>query len=134
MGWADRVTQIIPVEIMLPAIGQGALAIELRRDDEELRALLCFMNHDDSRREVRAERAFLKVFGGGCQLPIAAYGKKRGEEIVLSGLVGNPDGTAVIRDRVTGPVLEGETLGRELAERILAAGGRKILEEVYCKT
>lgn len=131
MGWGDRITQFISVEDIIPAIGQGALAVETRRDDGEVRNLLRFLDHEASRVEVEAERAFLKVFGGGCQLPIAASAKKKGDGLSLIGLVGNLDGSAVIRETASGPAADGERLGRELAERLLAKGAGKILEEVY---
>ena len=78
MGWADRITQVIPMEIMLPAVGQGVLGIELRKNDEAVRRTVSFLNHPRTWVEVSAERAFLKRLGGGCQLPVAAYGVKRG--------------------------------------------------------
>jgi hydroxymethylbilane synthase len=131
MGWTDRVSQFISVEQIIPAIGQGALAMEMRRDDEESRELFRFLNHEDSRIEVGAERAFLRVFGGGCQLPIAAYGRRRGDGISLVGLVGNLDGSVIIRDEASGPAAECEAVGKELAERILSKGGKEIMETVY---
>ncbi len=131
MGWTDRVSQFISVDQIIPAIGQGALAMEMRRDDEESRELLRFLNHEDSRIEVGAERAFLKVFGGGCQLPIAAYGRRRGDGISLVGLVGNLDGSVIIREEASGPAAECEAVGRGLAESILSKGGKEIMETVY---
>jgi hydroxymethylbilane synthase len=131
MGWTQKVSQYIPVEWMLPAIGQGALAIELRKEDQETKELLAFLDHEDTRIAVTAERAFLKVFGGGCQLPVAAHAVRKGGEVFLSGLAGSLDGSIIISDHVAGPVLECEAAGKELAERILAKGGREILEEVY---
>ncbi len=131
MGWAQKVTRFIPPERMIPAIGQGALAIELRKGDGETGELLKFLDHGDSHLEVNAERAFLRVFGGGCQLPIAAYAKSKGEDLVIVGLVGNLDGSVVIKETVSGVVAECETAGRELAERLLSRGGREIMDEVY---
>lgn len=131
MGWGSKVTQFIPPELMIPAVGQGALAVEVREGDNETKSVLSFLDDEDSRLAVTAERAFLKVFGGGCQLPIAAHAERRGADVVLTGLVGNLDGSIIVRDRVSGPAPGCEALGRELAERILADGGREILEEVY---
>ncbi len=131
MGWGDRISQFISVEDIIPAVGQGALAIETRRDDGEVKSLLRFLDHEASRIEVEAERAFLKVFGGGCQLPIAASATKKGDGVSLVGLVGNLDGSTVIRETASGPAAECERVGRDLAERLLAKGARKILEEVY---
>ena len=131
MGWGGKVTQFIPPELMIPAVGQGALAVEVRGGDNETKSVLSFLDDEDSRLAITAERAFLKVFGGGCQLPIAAHAERRGADVVLTGLVGNLDGSIIVRDRVSGPAPGCEALGRELAERIFADGGREILEEVY---
>lgn len=78
-----------------------------------------------------AERAFLAVFGAGCQVPLAAYGMIEKDSITVTGLVGSLDGRMLVKDRVRGPVAEAEQMGRILAERILAAGGRQIMDEVY---
>ncbi len=131
MGWGAKATQFIPPELIVPAVGQGALAVEVREGDNETKSVLSFLDDEDSRLAVTAERAFLKVFGGGCQLPIAAHAERRGADVVLTGLVGNLDGSIIVRDRVSGPAPGCEALGRELAARILADGGREILEEVY---
>jgi len=131
MGWADRITQFIPLEIMLPAIGQGVLGIELRKNDDDTRDTISFINHPQTLVEVTAERAFLKRLGGGCQLPIAGYGKMQDGEITLKGLLGSLDGKEMIRDEVKGRREDAEAMGTLLAERILSKGGQAILEEVY---
>ncbi|HTZ41257.1 MAG TPA: hydroxymethylbilane synthase [Syntrophales bacterium] len=130
MGWLDRASQFIPPEIMTPAIGQGALGVEVRQDDH-VRQIVSVLNHEQSFIEVSAERAFLAVFGAGCQVPVAAYGKIEKDSITLTGLVASLDGRMLIKDRVRGPVAEAEKMGRILAERILASGGRQIIDEVY---
>jgi hydroxymethylbilane synthase len=130
MGWAGRISQYLTVELMLPAVGQGVLGLELRAGDEETRETIAFLKHETTWFEVGAERAFLKHLGGGCQLPIAAYGKRQGDQLLLRGLVGGMDGRVMIRDEVTGPVGAGEILGKTLAEKILMRGGRELLEEV----
>jgi hydroxymethylbilane synthase len=133
MGWTDRITQFIPLEIMLPAIGQGVLAIELRKNDDDTRNTISFINHPQTWVEVTAERAFLKRLGGGCQLPIAGYGRMQEGDIILRGLLGSLDGKEMIRDEVKGHREDAEALGTLLAERILSKGGQAILEEVYKK-
>ena len=133
MGWADRITQFIPLEIMLPAIGQGVLGIELRKNDDDTRNTISFINHPQTWVEVTAERAFLKRLGGGCQLPIAGYGRMQDGDITLKGLLGSLDGKVMIRDEVKGHREDAEALGTLLAERILSKGGQMILEEVYKK-
>jgi hydroxymethylbilane synthase len=131
MGWVDKVSQFIPEEVMLPAVGQGVLGIETRRDDDRVSAAIAFLHDPVTGCEVGAERSFLKRLGGGCQLPIAAFAKKTGESIVLKGLVGSVDGRMMIRHEVKGLAADFEVLGRELADHILARGGRALLDDVY---
>ncbi len=131
MGWGKRISQFIAVEVMMPSPGQGALGIELRKDDEEMKDIVSFLNHSSSSIEIMAERTFLKELGGGCQVPIAAYGKKRGDELALRGLVGSLDGRIIISDEVRGNSEDWEELGKKLAENIESRGGREILEEIY---
>jgi hydroxymethylbilane synthase len=133
MGWTDRITQYIPVEIMLPSVGQGVLGIEMRTDDTNTRNAVSFINHPQTWREVTAERAFLKRLGGGCQLPIAAYGATKGSTLTIKGLIGSPDGRVMIHDEITGRCNDAEELGLALAERLIAKGGQAILEEIYRK-
>ena len=123
MGWAAKVSQFIPEEVMLPAVGQGVLGIETRRDDDRVRAAIAFLHDPVTGCEVGAERSFLKRLGGGCQLPIAAFAKKTGESLLLRGLVGSVDGRMMIRHEVKGSAADFEILGRELADHILARGG-----------
>ncbi len=131
MGWEESVSQFIPIEVMVPSPGQGALGIELRKDDEEIRDIVSFLNHSSSSIEVMAERAFLTQLGGGCQVPIAAFGKKQDDELILRGLVGSLDGEIIIVDEITGNSEDWEELGKKLAENIWSRGGREILEEIY---
>jgi hydroxymethylbilane synthase len=131
MGWMQRVSQFLPVEVMLPAIGQGALGIEIREDDGELRSALSFLNHPTTALEVAAERAFLGRLGGGCQLPVAAFGKRIGDDLHLRAMMGSLDGRFMIRDEAKASVWNARALGIELAERILSKGGQALLDEVY---
>ncbi len=131
MGWADKITQILSTEISLPAIGQGAVGIECRREDPRINDLIDFIRHDDTFDAVVAERAFLKKLEGGCQVPIAAYAEIDGENLRLRGLVGSVDGKELIEDEIRGLRTDGVRLGTELGERVLAAGAGRILEEVY---
>lgn len=134
MGWVAKVSQFIPVETMLPAVGQGVLGIETRRDDARAGGAIAFLHDPVTWREVGAERSFLRRLGGGCQLPIAGYAKMSGEEMVLAGLVGSVDGRVMIRHETRGPAADYETLGRALAENILARGGKALLDEVRAET
>lgn len=131
MGWGDRISQFIPLDTMLPSIGQGVLGIELRKDDTDIKHALAFINHLETWVETAAERAFLKRLGGGCQLPIAAYGKKKGENLKLKGLLGSLDGRIMIRDEIEGSCDDAEMMGERLADTILSRGGRAILRMVY---
>jgi hydroxymethylbilane synthase len=131
MGWAGRVSQYIPIETMVPSAGQGVLGIEVRKDDEEIRELISFLNHNETFMEVSAERAFLSGLGGGCQVPIACIGKKNRDMLVLRGLVGSVDGKTVIEDEMRGDISNWKDLGNSLAESILSRGGRAILDSVY---
>ena len=131
MGWSDRISQFIPLDVMLPSIGQGVLGIELRKVDSNIRQAISFINHAETWVETTAERAFLKQLGGGCQLPIAAYAKKQGETLTLKGLLGSLDGRIMIREEIEGCCEEAETMGVRLADKILSQGGRAILRMVY---
>ncbi|WP_439828004.1 hydroxymethylbilane synthase [Aeromonas enteropelogenes] len=126
-----RITAFIEPEQSLPANGQGAVGIECRLNDHELHALLAPLEHSETRARVLTERAMNRALQGGCQVPIGAYALVEGEQIWLRGLVGSPDGTRVIRDEIHGAVSDGEALGEQLAQRLLAAGADVILAEVY---
>lgn len=131
LGWADRITEYIEPAVMLPAIGQGALGIETRIDDDETNALVDFFNDRDTSVAVRAERALLKRLEGGCQVPIAAYGTVVGKGLSLTGLVASTDGKTVIEDSLGGAADDAELVGVDLAERLLNRGAYDILKELY---
>lgn len=131
LGLAENVTEYIDPEISLPAIGQGALGIECRVDDRELNDLVAFFNHDDSRTCVTGERALLRRLEGGCQVPIACYGRMKEGKLHLTGLVGSVDGKRIIKDTIEGAPDKAEKLGVTLAEKLLVQGADVILREVY---
>jgi hydroxymethylbilane synthase len=131
LGLEERITEIIPVETSLPAIGQGALGIETRMISQEVEDQIRFLNDRDSAIAITAERAFLKKLEGGCQVPIAAYARSVGRTLYVDGLVGAIDGRKLIRDSVEGPIENAEPLGIELAEILLGKGAKDILDEVY---
>ena len=131
LGYAHRITQVLSTEEILPAVGQGALGLELRQDDTKTRDALNFLNHETTELTVRAERAFLNKLEGGCQVPIAAYSRMEGERIILQGLVGELDGSRVIKDTVAGQKDQPEDIGIRLADKVLAAGADKILAKIY---
>jgi hydroxymethylbilane synthase len=131
MGLEGKITEILPVEICLPAIGQGALGIETRMDDPAVEEWIQFLNDPDSAVTISAERAFLKKLEGGCQVPIAALGKRKGPVIEIEGMVGTIDGKRLIRHCLEGPAETSESLGIELAEILLREGAKEILDEIY---
>ncbi len=133
LGWEGEVTQVLDTDIMLPAIGQGALGIEARGDDPGTLERILFLNHSETSLCVRAERAFLHRLEGGCQVPIAAYATTDNGTVTLTGLVAGVDGEKLIRMEVRSDEASAEEAGLELAEQILASGGREILEEIYCR-
>ncbi len=131
MQWSDRITSSFEPEDMLPAVAQGAVGIELRKDSEELMAGLAFLQDEETTIAVNGERGFLHRLEGGCQVPIGCFGTVAGGKLTLTGLVASVDGKEVIKKQVTGDVADAATMGVTLAEEILDLGGRKILEEVY---
>ena len=131
LGLAGNVTEYLSPEISLPAIGQGALGIECRMDDKEINGMIAFFNHPESRTCVTGERALLRKLEGGCQVPIACYGRVTDGKLGLTGLVGSVDGTEIIKDSIEGPQAEAESLGVTLAEKLLQQGADVILKEVY---
>lgn len=136
LGLEHRITETLPFEISLPAIGQGAIGIECRSDDEVINSLIASLNHGETSLCVKAERAFLQRLEGGCQVPIAAHARivQDGSMLVLEGLVGSISGENIIRAHLDGHVNQPEPLGVLLAEDVLSQGAREILEEVYGKT
>jgi len=130
MGWGDRATQAFSVEEMVPAIGQGALALEVRADDEEMLQELGGLGHPATEAATRAERGFLGRLGGGCQVPMAAHAEVRREELTLVGVVVSLDGERAVRGEGSGATDEAQSIGETLAERLLAQGADKILAEI----
>ncbi|WP_455917033.1 hydroxymethylbilane synthase [Pantoea agglomerans] len=131
LGLGDRVRYAMPAEESLPAVGQGAVGIECRLDDAQAIALLSALNDDDTAVRVKAERAMNTRLEGGCQVPIGSFALLQGDELWLRGLVGSPDGTAMIRGERRGPRADAEKMGISLAEELLNNGAREILAEVY---
>ena len=127
LGLAGKISQYLPIETMLPAVGQGALGLEIREADNELKIILAKLNHAPTAAEITAERSFLRHLGGGCLLPIAAFGKLEGDKLTLTGLVAAQNGSSVIRDKVRGAIAEADELGKKLAEMILEKGGKELL-------
>jgi len=128
MGYLEKITQYLPIELMLPAVGQGALGLEIRVQDTQLSELCAKMNDEQTAAEVAAERAYLRALGGGCRLPIAAYGLLEGKRLTLEGILTVPNGSTMIRDKVWGEIGQAEELGKKLADLILEKGGKRLLD------
>jgi hydroxymethylbilane synthase len=127
LGLGARISAPLPISEMLPAVGQGALGIETRAEDEDTIAAVSGLDHKFTRLACMAERAFLRSLGGGCQLPIAAYAVVREKRIRLDGLVAEPQGKRIVRDRIAGRLDEAESLGQRLGEQLLARGASELL-------
>jgi hydroxymethylbilane synthase len=131
LGLETHVRSRISADVMCPAVGQGALAIEIRRGDQQTKTLLTFLNDSDTQAAIDCERALLGSLGGGCQVPIGAYAEKRGGRLYLRAMVGRPDGSQILREQADGT--DGVKLGRETAQTLLWRGGDKILNDVYAQ-
>ena len=127
LEFGERISQLFRPDQMLPAAAQGVVGIECREDDEELRAVLARLNHPDSVRTTLAERAIARVLEASCQSPVATFARIDGDRLDVTALVAMPDGSASIRDRVSGPADEAEQLGEQLARRLLEQGAADML-------
>ncbi len=130
LGLADKVVQVFSTEEMLPAVAQGALAIEARADDAATLKRLAPLEDRETRIQVEAERGFLRRLQGGCQVPIAGHAEVRGALVRLRGLVANLDGTVLIRGERSGPVSEAARVGESLAEELIGRGAGEILAAI----
>jgi hydroxymethylbilane synthase len=127
LGLRNRITAAISPAEMLPAVGQGAIAIETRADDEVSVTATAKLNHRETELACRAERAFLRSLGGGCQFPIAAHAVVEGAALNLEGLVAKPSGEEILRDRITGASDQADLIGTQLAQRLLDRGAEELL-------
>lgn len=131
LGFDERISEVLAPELMVPAIGQGALGLEARVDDEATASRLAFLNSTTTAAATTAERSFLRRLGGGCQVPIAGYACVDGQWLSMIGLVGTADGSVLVRDTQRGALTDPEALGVQLAERLLQAGAQRILDAFY---
>jgi len=131
LGFNERIQEFIAPEVSLPAIGQGAVGIECRVDDQRVNALIQPLNDNTTAIRVRAERAMNARLQGGCQVPIAGYAEIDKNVLLLRGLVGEPDGSQIIRGDIAGPVENAEEMGQVLADDLLSRGAGRILETLY---
>ena len=133
LDMGDRIHQVIPAEISLHAVGQGALGIECREDDAEVLAVIKALEHEATRDRCYAERAFLHELEGGCQVPIGVNTQIEGDSLTLTGIVASLDGKQLIKDTVTGKPREAEQLGCELANRLRQQGVEEILQAIFAQ-
>lgn len=125
---ADRIRQQIPAELCLPAVGQGAIGIECRSDDEATQQLISVLHDQETASRVSAERAMNRRLNGGCQVPIAGFAQIEGDQLSMKGLVGKPDGSTMLYSEKSGPVDTAEAIGEEIADELLSQGAGEILE------
>ena len=129
LGLEDRISEVISTDIILPAIGQGAIGIQMRTGDNDVLEKICSLNDETTQQQVETERVVSRRLFGGCQLPIAAYAEIDQENIKITGMVGRVDGSEIIKDSVNGDLQEREALGLQLAETLLKNGADDILKE-----
>ena len=130
LGWAHRVAEVLPADVMCPAVGQGALAVETRAAGDA-REVCAALDDPVTRAAVTAERAVLAALGGGCQVPIGAHADVHDGTLRLAGVVISPDGRRVVRKSDKGPAADAEQIGARLGAALLESGAREILEQVY---
>ena len=131
LGFGERITDVLPKSMVLPAVGQGALAIETRAADKEVRELIAFLNDEETVQCAMAERSFLAQVEGGCQVPVGVYATPAGEgKLQVEAVIASLDGSKLYRDKLTGPAEDCEKIGRELADKLLAMGGLQIMQEI----
>lgn len=130
LGHGDRIKDVIPSDVCLPAVGQGALAIECRTDDAEVRQMLDFLNDMPTVHATNAERAFLGLLEGGCQVPIGVHADVEGDKIKIEAIIAALDGSTVLRDTIEGAATDAVALGQELGKKMLANGGQEILAAI----
>lgn len=134
MGLEDRIVEYLGPPHFLPAVGQGALAIQTRENDDSTNSLIAPLEHGPSRTTTAAERAFLAELQGGCQVPIAAYAAHVGEKLHVAGMVASLDGSTILRQDMEGDPSDAEEIGKTLGKKLLEKGADKILEEIYGET
>ena len=134
LGLEDRVSQVIPFKVMLPAVGQGAVAVEIRSDDGRTAAVTERLNDAVTHLAITAERAFLRRLEGGCQVPIGAYAALNGQQLTLEGRVGSLDGTVLFRESMMGTASDAESIGMNLANSLIEKGVQELLDDIRTET
>lgn len=133
LGFSDRIHQVLPAEISLHAVGQGALGIECRAEDPEILPLLKGLEHAPTAQRCLAERAFLRELEGGCQVPIGVNSQLDGDQLTLTGLVASLDGQKLVKDQITGLATAAEQIGMTLAQQLRQQGAQEILDAIFAE-
>jgi hydroxymethylbilane synthase len=131
LGMSSRIIEVLSPDVCMPAVGQGAIAVQARIKDEELGDALAPLDDNETRQSIVAERALLGALQGGCQVPLGAWARFERNQLTMDAVVCSPDGAHYIRQRATGPTDQPRELGRQLAQMLIDAGAGTILEEVY---
>ncbi len=131
LGFSDVIREIIDPDTMLPAVAQGALGVEIRADDGDMKELLTFLHDEATAAEVYAERAFLRRLEGGCQIPIGALARVQDGHLLLTGMVADLDGIQHFKGKLAGPIKEPEAIGQKLADQLRDQGADEILEKIF---
>ncbi|ETI96749.1 MAG: Hydroxymethylbilane synthase, partial [Veillonella sp. DORA_B_18_19_23] len=128
LGLEDQITQVFKADEMIPAVGQGALAIECRADDAEMLDMLAPINDEATRYAVEGERSFLRQLNGGCQVPMGVHGTINKGQLTLKAMIASLDGKTVYEGEISGPAKKGEILGKNLAKALYEEGGKRIVD------
>ena len=131
LGWSNRISEVLPPEVCMPAVGQGALGVQARLKDNELADALAPLDDFETRQSIVAERSLLAALEGGCQVPLGAWARFERGELAIDAVVCSPDGAQHVRQRATAPPDQARELGQRVAQMLIDSGAREILEEVY---
>ncbi len=134
LGMKDKISEVLPLEKVLPAVGQGALGIEVREDDKEILKYISALASEATSIAVKAERAFLRFLEGGCQVPLGAFGRVEENQFKMDAVIGSLDGKNIVRGSIHGSPDKAEELGKQLAKTLFDTGGREILEQIRTTT
>lgn len=130
LGLESYITEVLEPETMIPAVSQGVIAVETRKNDDFMSGICQKLNHEQTWKTVIAERAYMKTLQGGCQVPVGCYTQLNNNSLTITGFIASTDGKTYLREQLTGNLGDAETLGKNLAESMLSKGGRKILLEI----
>ncbi len=130
LGYGDRITEILDPSVIVPAVSQGAIAIEIRNNDASIQSLVSAINHEQTAVAVTAERTFMRMLEGGCQIPVGCYSQVDHETFRITGFVSNPDGTKAIKDKAEGPVKVAESIAISLANHFLEMGALEMIRNI----